>query len=163
MRAIVNASGRVHSKPMGLSGLGLINSAWCDSFEQAVETLGEAVRRGTDQSLTSPAFVQAKGAYEAETSFNIFGRTPVGLTNCEAQTARLVGILYAVNKELKTPVPVPPSIEKQYNDAVRGAQPPEPVPTWVKLTVIGGISVVGVIALAYVTGQVAPLLRAFKR
>lgn len=154
MRAIIGQNGRVQQ--LGLSGLGLVNVAWCDSFEQAIDLLGEVVRRGGEEGLTSPDFINAKKVHESETSLNLFSRTPVHVGNCTDRTQGIVNLALAVNKQLKQPAPVPANL---------GAKvlPPEEVPTWVKLALIGGIAVVGTVAVAYMTGQVAPLFRAFKR
>ena len=162
MRAFINSSSGM-ARPVGLHGfgdLGLINSAWCDSFEQAIESLGEVVRRAEGEAVTGPEFQQAKSVLQQETGWNPFGRTLVsGATNCEAQTARVAVIINALNKKLKSPIVLPPAVAAQLKDATERALPTEPVPLWVKATVIGGIAVVGLIAVGVITGQVAPILK----
>jgi hypothetical protein len=165
MRAFVNSSGM--ARPVGLHGfgnvgnLGLINVGWCDSFEQAVEALGEVVRRAEAENATSSsAYQQAKSVLQQETGWNLFGRTRVsGVTNCEAQTARLASIIKELNAKLKDPITIPPVVLEQLKDAEERTQPTEPVPFWVKATVIGGIAVAGLIAVGVITGQVAPILK----
>jgi len=160
VRAIGVSGGHLRPQSTGLAGLGLINSSYCDSFEQAIEYLGFVVKRGEAEKLTSANFVSAKKMHEAETSWNIFNRTPVTgypfVSNCVDRTQAVVNLLVTVNAELKQPVPLPPNL-------VAKGQPPEPMPAWQKMAIIGGISVVGIVAVAYITGQVAPLLRVFKR
>jgi len=140
----------------GLSGLGLINSAWCDSFEQAVDALGEAVRRGEEQGLTSANFVQAQTVYANETSAALWRRTPVGVWNCKDQTDRINLLVQALNKELTQPVPVAQSVQN-------ASKPPEEMSLTAKFAIIGGITVAGIIGIAVITGQVAPLFRTVKR
>jgi hypothetical protein len=150
----------------GLGSLGLVNVSICQSYEDAVDVLGEAVKRGEEQGLTSDNFLQAKAKWEQETSYNVFGRTPVGklLGNCESQTA-LIGLHIAnVNKELgANSVSVPPNVQAQVNDATDRTKPPEEMSATAKFAIIGGITVVGIIGLAFITGQIAPLLRVVKK
>lgn len=162
-----------------LSGLGLVNVAWCDSFEQAIETLAEVVRRGEAAGFTSANFIKAKELLEAETGYNPTNRTPVWKGNCEAQTARIVVWVNAVNAELASkgaswvpssgqpqpaaPVPVPPVITENFNaatqTAVAAGKPPEEMSDTAKFAIIGGISVVGAIALAVIVTQVVKVIR----
>lgn len=146
-----------------LGNLGLWNSSWCDSFEQAVETLGEVVRRGKAEGLIHPALAQAESVLNSETSLLPLNRTPVGPTNCEAQTSRIAVLINSVNALLKNKVVVPPSVRAQLTDAEQGTLPPEDMPLWTKAAIVGGISVVGLIALAVITGQVAPIFRTIKK
>lgn len=167
----MNYAQHIRSQQAPLAGLGLINSAWCDSFEQAVETLGTAVRAGDEAGLNSTVFQQAKTVHENETSYYLWQRTPVGLTNCSAQTARIATYIASINTELKAKgraqVLVPPIVTEKFNagalDALDAGKPPEEMSGTAKFAIIGGITVVGIIGIAYVTGQIAPLFRALKR
>ena len=168
MRAFINSSSgsRGVIRPVGLHGfgdvgnLGVVTAFVCDSFDQAIETLGRAVSRGEAEKLTGPEFTEAKAVYETETSWNLFGRTFVSWgRNCEDQTSRIGTLILALNSRLKNPVQIPPSILVKVKNVTESAQPTEPVPLWVKATVIGGIAVVGLIAVGVITGQVAPILK----
>lgn len=149
------------------AGLGLVNSAFCDEFEQAVEVLGEAVKRGTAAGLTSANFQQAKKVYEDETSYFVWRRTPVGLTNCQNQTARIAQLIQNVNAELPASarVGVPSPVLEQQTDAQRasGEKPPSEIDPTVKFAIVGGIIVAGIIGAAVITGQVGSVIRTFKR
>jgi len=148
---------------MHFAGLGLVNSAFCDSFETAIETLGFALARATQSTAN---IEMARKVYEAETSANIFGRTKVWVGNCEAQTARIAQLIDLVNKDLGTnAVAVPPSVREQVNDAniAAGDKPPPEMDPTVKFAIVGGIVVAGIIGVAVITGQVAPLLRTVKK
>lgn len=148
------------------AGLGLINSAFCDSYEQAIEALGEAVRRGQNKGLVSNNFAQAQKVYGDETSALVWRRTPVGVWNCEAQTARIALLLQNLNAELGSDaVGVPSPVLAQQRDAQQasGEKPKDEMDPVVKFAIIGGITVAGIIGVAVITGQVGSVVRAFKR
>ena len=148
------------------AGLGLVNSAFCDSFEQAVETLGEVVRRGQAKGLVSANFAQAQKVHGDETSALIWRRTPVGVWNCEAQTARIALLIQNLNAELGADaVSIPSSVLAQQRDAQQasGEKPKDEMDPVVKFAIIGGITVAGIIGVAVITGQVGSVVRAFKR
>lgn len=162
----VSAMDTMHFAGLGApSGLGLVNVAFCDEFEQAVEFLGEVLRRAT---TSSPAYDRAKRVYDAETDgFPYTKRTPVGLTNCQNQTARINDVAQALNAELPANLRVsaPPAVTEQANDArmAAGDKPPPEMDPTVKFAIVGGIVVAGIIGVAVITGQVAPLLRTVKK
>lgn len=161
----VSAMNTMHFAGLGATspGLGLVNSAFCDEFELAIETLGLALARATQSTAN---IEMARKVYETETSANIFGRTKVWLGNCEGQTARIAQLIDLVNRDLgASAVPVPPSVREQGNDAdiAAGNKPPPEMDPTVKFAIVGGIVVAGIIGVAVITGQVAPLLRTVKK
>lgn len=148
----------------GLGGLGLVNVSFCPSFEDAIDTLGSAVKRGSAEGLTSQNFLDAKEKYENETSYLPWKRTPVSkLTNCEDATAIVAMHINNVNAELKAKVGIPANVQAQANDALSRTKPPEEMSPTAKFAIIGGITVVGIVAVAVIVGQVAPLLRIVKK
>jgi len=161
VRGIIQG-GLLRTQNHGLAGLGLVNVVLCDTFEQAIEALGFALEQARAENKTAlPEYQNAKAVYDTETGF-LFGRSGVGkaVGNCESQTARIAGYLVTLNSKLTRPVVVPAGVQAQAADAQRAI---DGMPAWQKMAIIGGISVVGVVGIAYITGQLAPLLRAFKR
>ncbi len=167
--ALSGIPGHTFSRPSGLGALGTtyFNVAFCDSFQQAVEALGEVVRRADEAGVNSATLAQARKLYEDETSW--FNRTPVSVVNCSARTAYVASVVSAANADLPSNrrMGLPPSVQETLNernlDADTAGKPPEPMPDWAKYAIVGGISVVGLIGIAYITGQVGGVIRAFKK
>lgn len=143
----------------GLSGLGLVTSS-SSVYDDAIASLAEAVRRGVATGLSSDNFLQIKQFVEDETSLLLYKRSAVWPWNATDKVKQVNAYLATVNAELrkagKSPVAAPPSTD----DAIK---PPDEMSATAKFAIIGGITVAGIIGIAVITGQVAPLLRAFKR
>lgn len=155
-----------YTKARSLSGheaLGLVNVAYCTPFENAIDTLGTALERVESAGLTgNKIYQQAKSVYDDETSYDIFNRTKVWLGNCDGQTARIGGLVNAVNDLLSRsgsqPVVVPPQVK---NTTTQESTPPPPSKPFdlsdLTTPITIGAIAVGVIAVAYMFG---PLVRA---
>lgn len=144
----------------GLSGLG---SSWyvgtfCNSFSEAVDALGASLAEARRLTLEAdPTYVQGYERWERETSLSSWRRTdPLLPSTCVKGTADILALTTALNAKVAAaggtpsimPTPPPP-----------GAGELSPT---AKFAIIGGIVVVGIIGVAVITGQVAPLLRAVK-
>ena len=157
-------SGRFSRSP-GFSGLGGVSApaglgwaqvALCDKFAQALDLLQTIITRADEEGSSGPALTTARQRLENETSLNPFNRTLVsGAWNCDARTAELGALLKSANAELKTPFIIPNSISD--------ATDPKPMDPVAKFAIVGGIAVVGIIGVAYITGQLSPLLRLIKK
>lgn len=156
-------------KPAGLGGLGVYNSLGCDSFDQAIKDLEELVRRGEQAGISSMALERAKTVLDEETGWNPINRTAVWPTNCRAQTARIAAIIAAGMADLPASArfgvaaTVTTAAAAANLDANNAGKPPEDISPTAKFAIIGGITVVGIIGVAVITGQIAPLFRAVKR
>lgn len=152
----------------GLGNLGLVNTAYCSSFDDAVATLGDALSRALSAGLgTNPTYLQAKQVYDDETSLLLWRRTAVGVWNCTAQTARIGGLINAVNGLLSTAnVPqtvVPPAVQTSTASAAAdtasaaaAAQNP-PAPTdiagTIKFVAVAAVAIAGAVVLAPIIGE----------
>lgn len=161
MRAIVTGSGTqllglssgVPAPPPGLGAPWYVGT-FCTPFAHAIDTLGALLSEAESLGITSSAvYQQAKARHEQETSFFAFRRSdPLLPATCTKETNDVIAVIQALNAEVKGAGGkgiVPPSEEK-----------PD---TLVRFAIVGGIIVAGVIGVAYITGQLAPLLRVIKR
>jgi hypothetical protein len=155
----------------GLGNLGLVNSWWCDPFEQAIETLGEVLRRAENAGIiNNDAYRRAKTVHDEETSWLLYKRSTVGVQNCQAQTSRIALMISEVNSTLPvgSRVPVPSSVVEEARDARVDAgqeappEPTDPLTPTVKFAIIGGVVVAGIIGVAVITGNIASITKVFK-
>lgn len=147
----------------GFGDLGWLQTAFCDKFDQALDTLGELVKRLDAAGAQGPNAQQARTRWASENSLNPFNRTAVGLTNCTQRTAELTQLINAANAELVTAttpanaVPIPPvmqeTIASANTDAAMAAKVPDAPPD-----ITGTIKTVaiaaGVIAAVVVVGPI---------
>ncbi len=171
--------GRPCGQAAPLAGLsGYAQSFGCDSFDAALDTLVEALRRADAAGLVGPDITQAQNRADDETSmWRPWARSAVLPTNCKNKTAELALLINNVNVALskaqasgassQPPVSLPPSVlaatAAANQSATDAGKPPEEMSLTAKIALIGGISVAGLIAVAVITGQVAPLLRVAKK
>lgn len=154
----------------GLGSLGSLGTIWfntlgCDSFEMAVNDLGVIVSRA---NTSTPAIERARQVYEDETSALPWKRSQVSFVNCSARTAYIAAIAAAANADLPANMRLvlAPKVQEVLNernaDTANAGKPPEEMSATAKFAIVGGITVVGIIGVAVIVGQVAPLLRALK-
>lgn len=135
---------------------GYWSTVGCTAHEQAMDAIKEGLRRAEAKNLQNRnEYIQAK-AY--------FDNNPVVYPwTCEENTAEAGLIAQKLNALLgNDAAPIPPSVAEQLFDAEVKTKPPEEMSATAKFAIIGGITVVGIIGVAYITGQLAPLLKALR-
>jgi hypothetical protein len=147
----------------GFGDLGWAQTAFCDKFDEALDTLGELVKRLDAANVHTSNAEQARTRWANENSLNPFNRTAVGVWNCTQRTAELAQLIGAANAELvsaTTPanaVPIPPVVAEvaasANTDAAMAAKVPDAPPD-----ITGTIKTVaiaaGVIAAVVVIGPI---------
>lgn len=145
----------------GLAGLG---GLWtCNAVQQVVDQLKAAVVN-PDTSASGQAVVSAQNFIDRYDGSNTWGE-------CDSVAAYGAQLLSA----LRPDAVLGPAAQQAVNNtqtainqsATNAGQALDPtsgeMPFWGKVALIGGISVAGVIGIAVITGQVAPLFRAVKK
>lgn len=161
---------RVAKMPPGaFSGLGSaprlsnsgLNGYWstmgCTAHELALDALKVALDRAEKSGLQqADAYIEAK---------RYFDNNPIVYPwSCEENTAYAGQVLKKLNAVLGSKADeIPAPVAEQMTDAHERTKPPEETPFWVKATVIGGLSVAGLITVAVLAGQLGPLLAVFKK
>lgn len=168
MKAIIGQSGLMQPaglgglrvpQPTGLGSVGLgapfYVGTFCPSFADGIDALQALVAEAERVKATdSVEFKQAKARLERETSWLSYSRSdPLLPATCTKVTTEVWGLVKALAPKVT---------------AVGGSAPMNPAPPGddsglIKFAIVGGIVVVGLGALAYITGQVAPFFRALKR
>ena len=139
---------------VGLTGLGALgfSSIACSSWATEMNTMGLLLAETERLGINATAYQQAKRHY-TDASSSWWWSDPFLPATCRVETD-MARVLNAALRSLvsasggDTGVAPPPTPE--FEDGTS---------TWVKVAVIGGIAVVGVIGIAYFTGNLARLLK----
>lgn len=144
----------------GLNGLNWTQSNFCGDYDLALDLMVRVSARATEERLNTSDARDLAARAARETGWNLPARTWSNL-NCAGVTTELMQLVTAVNKQLKSPI----AIGQQLLDSTNpnDADERKAMSPFAKAAIIGGITVAGIIGIAVITGQVAPLLRAFKR
>lgn len=134
----------------GLSGLGAIG---CREVEPLLQELKNIIDT-SGSSLSAASLASAQAVYADINSYAFY--VPYLGNDCSKHVNELNATIARLRAELGGG---PPSIRPDAS-----TQPPkEDMSPTAKFAIIGGITVAGIIGIAVITGQVAPLFRAVKR
>jgi hypothetical protein len=147
-----------------LSGLGGLNGLWtCNAVQQVVDQLKAAIV-DPSTSASGQAVVSAQNFVDKYDGSNTWGE-------CDSVAAYGASLLRALQPETSLSPAVQQAVNNTQTDINQAAtdahQALDPasgeMPLWGKVALIGGLSVAGIIGIAVITGQVAPLFRAVKK
>ncbi len=144
---------------MALDGLGALGAIGCRDVEPLLEELKHIIDNAGSK-LSSASRISAQVVYDDIASYALY--VPFLGTDCGKHVTELKATIAALRAELGSAAPAP---LRPHATIVTGAAPDaaSDMPFWQKAAIIGGIGVAGLVAVAVITGQVAPLLRTVKK
>lgn len=146
-----------HFAGLGVANADVPGTRWTPAFCGSVKAKLAELKWLLDKATQSTAVVQrAQTVYNELDGIKLY--TPGG-SDCANDAATLTTVIEALRAELAAQgAPGVPSTSLTNNLA-----PPGDMDPTLKFAIIGGIVVAGIIGVAYITGQVGSVVRAFKR
>lgn len=143
--------------PRMRSPTALGSAAFCDELDIALAELENVLKQADAAGLgTDPAVVSGHAVYADRSSFAVYANF-LG-DACQKDAAEASTAAERIRKLIKDRAGM--DIAPLRPDYV--ARTPEDIPAWVKFGGIALIGTVGIVALAYITGQATTLAKLFK-